>query len=256
MLEELCLEVKNLADVIANNSTPLWLTVVGIFVPIILSALVLAQTIIQNKRSEYLQVQIDNSNKTLQNELQNKSEQVQMRGEVLKIYETFYGARNIIGAEKGRISLVFSNILSMNSQGYPNSFVYSLNNVCFQMQNALARAKLIFPESDARIIDTLEMLFEKVNELTINTNTYLNSGEAYKTAFEAQNTIAAGAFPQEQQGINTYNLIISDKKLLEKYWRLCSSDTVKSIENEINVLLNLYEYEKFDACFAPYLRMK
>ena len=57
-MEELIQKIDELINEISANSVPLWLSIVGIFVPILISIIVLWQGCRQNKRNLELQQQI------------------------------------------------------------------------------------------------------------------------------------------------------------------------------------------------------
>ena len=61
-MEEVLQKLTELIDVLENNSVPLWLSIFGIIVPIIISVAVVIITIINNRRDKDLQRQINEKN--------------------------------------------------------------------------------------------------------------------------------------------------------------------------------------------------
>ena len=61
IMEELIQKIDELINAINNNSVPLWLTIIGILVPIAISLLVWWQSHQQNKKNIALQKQITTS---------------------------------------------------------------------------------------------------------------------------------------------------------------------------------------------------
>ena len=81
-MEELIQKIDELIIAINNNSLPLWLSIVGILVPIFISIIVAIQAYIQH-----------NSNKQLQIYISEKESRIQMHTDFLAIYD--FGTRNI-----------------------------------------------------------------------------------------------------------------------------------------------------------------
>ena len=79
IMEELIQKIDELINAINNNSVPLWLTIIGILVPIAISLLVWWQSHQQNKKNIALQKQITTSEEKLQKEICSKEIKVQRK---------------------------------------------------------------------------------------------------------------------------------------------------------------------------------
>lgn len=255
MIEDICLEIEKLNATLSNNSIPFWLSAIGVFMPMILTVLVAWQSYRQDKKTNELQKQIEKDNEKLQRELDIRAEKVQMRGEVLKIYDAYCMAQSVYGRGKEKIHILFSYVLYNNNMMDPYAFVSSLNNANSEMCNSLNRAKLIFPVSDMEIRSVLETVYIKSCELTRKCEQYLYSGEAYNTAYEASITLGAPANNQATF-IDFINNIFNNSALSNKLWKLCQTEKTKEIDRDIDGLLKLFEYKKFDVYFEQYLRME
>ena len=97
-MEELIEKIEELIIVINNNSVPLWLSIVGILIPIFISIVVAIQAYIQH-----------NSNKKLQMYISEKEARIQMHSDFLTIYDSFCIAQKCIGPSRNKIDEIFAN---------------------------------------------------------------------------------------------------------------------------------------------------
>ena len=84
-MEEVLQKLTELINVLENNSVPLWLSIFGIIVPIIISVAVVIITIINNRRDKDLQRQINEKNTELEKLLSDRDVRIQMHADFLKI---------------------------------------------------------------------------------------------------------------------------------------------------------------------------
>lgn len=255
MIEDICLEIEKLNATMSKNNIPFWLSVIGIFMPMILTVLVAWQSYRQDKKTNELQKQIERDSEKLQRELDIRAEKVQMRGEILKIYDAYCMAQSVYGRGKERIHILFSYVLYNNNMTDPYAFVSSLNNANSEMCNSLNRAKLIFPVTDKKIRSVLETIYTKSCELTKQFEQYLFSGEAYKTAYDASRALGAPANNQPEFMIYINNVFYS-KETSDRLWKHCQTEKTKEMDKDIVEFLKLFEYGAFDVYFEPYLQMK
>lgn len=106
-MEELVQRVDLLIEVISRNSIPVIIEILGVFVPILISILLLLQDCRYNKRNIELQKQIEQSNEKLQRELSLRDECIQMREEFLKIYDDFCLFQRVIGCASMQVHIIF-----------------------------------------------------------------------------------------------------------------------------------------------------
>lgn len=97
MEEKLIEELQSLTEAINKNAVPLWISVVGVIVPIVLSIAVIVQAWVQHRQ-----------NKKLQSNLSNKDIKVQMHSDFLKIYDDFCIAQNTLGRAEKDLIKIFS----------------------------------------------------------------------------------------------------------------------------------------------------
>ena len=99
-MEELIQKIDELINAINNNSVPLWLTIIGILVPIAISLLVWWQSHQQNKKNISLQKQITESEERLQKEISSKEIKVQISKQDLIKFTSFCTVKETINTMK------------------------------------------------------------------------------------------------------------------------------------------------------------
>ena len=129
-MEELIEKIEELIIVINKNSVPLWLSIVGILIPIFISIVVAIQAYIQH-----------NSNKKLQMYISEKEARIQMHSDFLIIYDSFCIAQQCIGPSRNKIDEIFANP-NFLSQWYDD-----LHKASFGLCQSTNRALLLLPES-------------------------------------------------------------------------------------------------------------
>lgn len=150
-MDELIQELKSLINTLNDSSVPLWISIVSVFVPIVISIAVAIITIIQNKRSKELQKQINEKNTELEKRLSDRDVRIQMHADFLKIYDDFCIAQNAIGMMGGRSYLIFSNFSTVNGVCLPTVYVNNLNTALNVLCQAMNKAKLLFPENESNL---------------------------------------------------------------------------------------------------------
>ena len=250
-MEELIQRIDQLIAIMNRNSVPTWITIVGIFVPILISLMLLLQAYRHHKDNTLLQKQFEQSHEKLQRELSEHEERVQMRENILKIYDDFCSAQSVIGIACGQIHIIFSYINSYNAANMPMQWVDSLNSATSSICQAVNRAKLLLPSSDDNFKRALEVIYEKYKEIRAKVYFYYNNGYAFSAAETAWNTIV---LPYSIAKYNYYTLA-SNQPAYDAFLKLCVNDLTNEIEGMIKELILLFDYEKFDKYFEPYLQM-
>lgn len=269
-MEDLIATLNELIEVIKNNSVPLWVTIVGVFVPILISIVVLLLSIIQNKKNIELQnqmqenerkfqMQMQESERKLQKEICDRNTKAQFHGDVLNIYNDFSYAQNVIAYGKDKVPEIFSNFYSFNGPNMPTQWVNNISNAVNAINQAVDRSRLLFPASDKDLINILEVILKKYMELQDEVNKYYN-GNAIAVANESLNTIVPfndNNMPSYGYNNNSfrYSSLMNDPISYNKFLKLCENEETKEINKMITDLLSLFEYDKFDKYFEPYLQM-
>lgn len=169
---------------------------------------------------------LNGTTKKLQKELSEHEERVQMRGDILKIYNDFCYAQSVIGRGRGQINVIFSNFSSYNASYAPNIPMQWINDVHYATSStcqAVNRSKLLLPPSDEDLRNVLEEMYEKIKEVRDKAEFYYNSGNAYSASETAWNTITPSS------GILKYNYPAfgSNQPAYDSFLKLCINDSTK-----------------------------
>lgn len=251
IMEELIQKIDELINAINNNSVPLWLTIIGILVPIAISLLVWWQSHQQNKKNIALQQQIKTSEEKLQKEISSKEIKVQMHGDILMIYDDFCLAQNTIGYAEDNVHTIFSNFNSNNGISLPLQWINNVTSSTNMLCQSINKAKLLLPSEDTEIRTILESIWEKYKELRKKAYEYFYSGTAFTYSNNAWNIVG----PRFNIIAGDYNTLVSNPIAYDAFLKLCINDTTKEINEKIKEILDLLTYNKFDIFFEKYLRM-
>ena len=249
-MEEVLQKLTELINVLENNSVPLWLSIFGIIVPIIISVAVVIITIINNRRDKDLQRQINEKNTELEKQLSDRDVRIQMHADFLKIYDDFCFAQNAIGMMGGRSYLIFSNFSTVNGVCLPTVYVNNLNTALNVLCQARNKAKLLFPENEGNLRAAIDNIYNKYKNVTVKVNEYYYSGLAYNSC-----QIAWSKMPSIGVLHQDYNLLMNDKKAYDAFLLNCRTSVTNEIDKETKELLKLFEYDAFDKYFEKYLRI-
>ena len=96
-MEEIVAAINNVAESL-KNSTPAWVSVVGVLVPIVLTVV-----------SIILSVRIDKNNQQMQKMLANRDMMNQTRQSVLDIYNSYFNGFMILTQANGNIAEIFTS---------------------------------------------------------------------------------------------------------------------------------------------------
>lgn len=250
-MEELAQKIDELIEALKTNSMPLWISIVGIFVPILLSGIVIFISIMQHRINKKMQIEIAEKNITLQQQINERDVCIQMHEDILHIYNDFCAAQNAMCFMDGRSYLIFSNFFVENGSQLPAIFFNGLNSALNNICQAVNRAKLLLPQSDMDLRDVLCQLFEKYKNLTLKVNDYLHSGVAINVFQNAWTKINSGNFGK----FNNYAQLANNQSAYATYLEYCKTEMTREIDALIVELRRLFEYDKFDKYFEPYLRI-
>lgn len=241
-MEELTQKIDELIATLNANTVPLWVSIFGIFVPIAISIAVIVITVIQNLQ-----------NKKLQQAISDRECTVQMHNDILKIYDDFCIAQQILGITGGKSYIVFSNFGATNTGILaPEMYVNNLNAALTSLCQALNRAKLLLPQKDEQLRKILENVYDKYRQLKFKVDEYYYEGIARNVSDDAWQKIVNGNFNIAQYD---YIHLRQNESAFKFYLESCKTTTTKEIDNMTNELIELLKYEKFDIYFEKYLQM-
>ena len=204
----------------------------------------------QNKKNNKLQKEIEESSEKFQSAINKRDEYIQMRDNILKIYDDFCLAQGILLRMHRSVHVIFSNYLAVNGYTLPYQLVNDVSNVAYTTCHALNRAKLLLPCEDKDFKRILEAINKKYLILCEKVNSYYYNGNGIFASENAWNVISSNGIAKYD-----YNTLVRNPSLYDIYLKLCDTDGTKEIESLIEELLPLFEYDKFDKFFEPYLQM-
>ena len=252
MEEQLIEELKNLTEEINKSSVPLWLTVIGIFVPIAISVAVAIISIFQNKKNKELQEKINTQNKQLQIELSQKDHRVQFHSDIMKIYDDFCFAQNALLLTGGKSYIAFSNFNTENGMNLPFNYVTGLSTALNTLFQAFNRAILLIPKQDIEFRNALKNILDKYKDLKVQIDDYYYNSIALNVS-----TLAWRQITQSYPYIQMYNFgdLFKNQPAYNSYLEKCKTETTTDIDKKTIELLELFKYENFDKYFEKYLRI-
>ena len=244
-MDELMQKLDKLIDAVNSNTVPMWLTVIGIFIPIVISLLVFWQSWQQNKKNIILQEQIKISEQKLQKEISSKEIKVQMHSDFMRIYDSFCSAQGVIGQAKNNVSLIFCN--PNIALPWTNDLLKASNDIC----QAWNRAHLLLPESDDGLLKVLENIFKQYQNLTEKVFDYSNTGAAEYYRNQTWSKITQ----THHIAYGDYQDFINNPIAYQDFIKLYSNPKTEEINNTIKEILPLFDYDKFDKYFEKYVRI-
>ncbi len=197
-----------------------------------------------------MQKEIEESSEKFQSAINKREEYIQMRDNLLKIYDDFCLAQGILVRIRRSVHIIFSNYVAVDGYTVPYQLVSDANNVANTICKALNRAKLLLPCEDKDLRNTLEVVYSKFNVLCEKINSYYYEGYGLSTSENAWNVISSSGIARYD-----YYTLMRNPSLYDSYLKLCDTDETKEIEILIEELLPLFKYDKFDKFFEPYLQM-
>lgn len=233
-MEELIQKMDELINAINNNSIPLCLSIIGIFVPIVISIVVSIQAYVQYR-----------SNKKLQTYISEKETRVQMHSDFLSIYDAFCVAHSTIFMKEKQVVELLA-IPNLTAQWYTD-IKQALAGVC----QACNRVNLLLPNDDTDLSKTLKTVFDNYRDLSYEIKDYIVKGNVEHDRGQAWSKLN----PQYGIFVGNYAMLSSNPVAYGDYIKLFSNENTKQISEAIKELLPLFEYEKFDKFFEPYLRI-
>ena len=231
-MEEIVVAINNLAESM-SNTIPGWISVVGIFLPIVLTGI-----------SIILSVRMDKNNQKLQKVLANRDMMNQIRQCVLDIYNSYYAGAHVLGQADGNVAEIFTS-----DQSYYR-WATDLENASKDITNAYNHAKLLV--EDQAFLRQLKEAHEAFSLVNQTVKTYICTGIPAQTVANSW-----GQFSQQypvQSG--NYYALFQNRSLAEVFIKLCENTYTKDIQSKITAYFALIENEQFDNSFKTYVRIK
>mgnify|MGYP001060420410 CR=1 FL=1 len=252
-MEDLTQKIEELIKVLKTDSMPLWVSIIGIFVPILLSAIVIVITVLQNKKNKEFQIQLNKQNERLQIQISEKELKVQMHGDILKIYDECCVAQSKICGFDHLHHIIFSALFtSTDGKDLDKFYVDDLHTALSLLCQATNRANLLFPKNDIKIRNIIETIYKKSQALSRKADDYLYMGIADNIRDIAWDKIS-NKFNIPKGNYGDLNNNMEAKSAFSEY---CKTTTTKEMDDIREELIELFKYDNFDVYFEKYLQMK
>lgn len=231
-MEELVNATNHLAASV-GSALPLWASVAGLVVPIILTVV----TII-------LSVRMDRQNKQLQKTLSNRDMVNQTRQCVLDIYNSYLAGLNLAAQANGNVAEIF-----VSDQSYYR-WAQDIENADTDIMRAFNRTKLML--EDEVLLTHLAKARDAFSQLTLSIKTYIHTGIPAQTV---ANAWAQFSVQYNIQGGNYYALM-QNRVWGEAFIKLCETSYTRDIQAKIEGYINAVGNDAFDEPFKKYVQIK
>ena len=231
-MEEIVAAINNVAESL-KNSTPAWVSVVGVLVPIVLTVV-----------SIILSVRMDKNNQQMQKMLANRDMMNQTRQSVLDIYNSYFNGFMILTPANGNIAEIFTS-----DQSYYR-WAQDIENASKDISQAYNRAKLLL--EDEELLCQLSDAQTAFYSLDKSVRAYIFTGIPSQTVSNAWNQFSG----QHSVAIGNYVALFQNRALGEVFIKLCENTYTKDIQEKVTAYLELVQGDKFDKPFKKYVQIK
>lgn len=230
-MEELVNAVNRLADSI-GGTLPLWASVAGLVVPIILTVV----TII-------LSVRMDRQNKQLQKTLSNRDTVNKTRQCVLDIYNSYLTALNLAAQSNGNVAEIF-----VSDQSYYR-WAQDIEMADTNIMRMFNQAKLMI--QDGELLKQIRNARDAFSQLTIAIKAYIYTG------IPSQTVANAWAQFSPKYGIQggNYFALMQNRTLAETFTKLCETSYTRDIQSKIERYIEVVGCDAFDEPFKKYVQI-
>lgn len=230
-MEELINAVNRVADSV-GGTLPLWASVAGLVVPIILTVV----TII-------LSVRMDRQNKQLQKMLSNRDTMNQTRQSVLGIYNSYLTALNYATQANGNVAEIF-----VSDQSYYR-WAQDIEAADADIIRSFNQAQLMI--QDEELSHQIRDARDAFSQLTMAIKSYIYTG------IPSQTVANAWAQFSPQYGIQggNYYALMQNRTLAENFTKLCETSYTRDIQSKIERYIEVVGCDAFDEPFKKYVQI-
>lgn len=209
--------------------------IIAILGPIILSAIIILQNIVYERR-----------NNKLQKNIHNREWSQQYHNEILLLYNTYYEFCDIIFT---------SGFSASVEHGDVNSVMTHFNQLQMFKMNIIRRknlARLLFERSNKPLFEVISKCMD--NEITILDKyiNYVASGNLYEASENAWNTI----FSNDPIQKYNYTILQQDENKYNNFKILCNTDELQEIKSLLAKDNDLHSYDQYDKYFEEYFAIE
>lgn len=233
-MDEVAFTLNRIADSLTDSGTPMWLTAIGILMPILLAAITI-----------FMSVRTDRQNRELQKLIHNRDVANQTRQIIIEIYHAFFNAFVITQHEITNVAGVFTS--EQLFLQWENTIDYTLKEVSF----AYNKLKLLLPE-DREIVEYTRKCWVAFTDINYAVSTYIRTGIAAQTIRAAWSTIQTKCIIQ----FGDYFTLYQNTMLAEEFTRLCENTYTRDIQRKLEVYSELIGKNEFDDLFKKYVQIR
>lgn len=212
-----------------------WLDMLAVFIPILLSVIIIVQNIIYYR-----------GNKNLQKQIHNRDQRVQYHQDIMLIYNTFYEFCD------GIIRSGFANHVKMGNVNLAVSWMDHLIQLRINVGRRGDLAKLLFEKGNPKLYQIIKERIDlgvKIIDLYLD---YINSGYLYNVSENAWNTIISANLYLIKYD---YKMLMQNPQILSSFSKLCYDEKILEIETLYKQYTDMHVYEKYDQYFEKYFTL-
>lgn len=214
------------------------LDIVGILLPIILTAVIIFQNRIYSHRTDVLEKQIHNRDQVNQHQ-----------GYILAIYNTYYVFCDTV------FTSGFDNNVKIGNVNLANTWVDNLITMRLSIGRNMDLAKLMFGKSNKELYYIIEERFKLSIKIIDKYIEYINSGKLYKVSENAWEMVIK-SYPEIENYRYNYAMLARNKKAYDSFVKLCKSEELEEIQNLIQEHQEKHSYDNFDKYFEGYFSLE
>ena len=203
--------------------------------PILLSALLVAENVVFHYRD-----------KKLQQEIHNRDIRLRKHDDILAIYSVYYEVIDLLYTNNIAVEVKLGNIY------YVMNCRFSLSALRSNIIKKLDLASLLLKRSDNELYKNVEARFKLAIEI-IDKYLYYINGNFTNTSVQAWRQIC-----EIYKSLQQYNYaqLYQNQEAVETFLKLCETSETKEIDNLLEKYKQLHSYDKFDIYFEKYIGME
>lgn len=233
-MDDIVTALNNIAAALSTGELPLWLSVSGIVVPILLTGITIV-----------LSIRMDRQNKKLQMQIYNRDVINQTRQMILGVYRSFLNAHDVTQMPSDLVASVY-----ISDQSY-YQWALAVEAASKELMLSFNTAKLLL-EDDKDLIDYLRKCWLAFAEVDRAINIYNTSGIPAQTITAAWKTFG------QKYGIHSgdYSALLRNPAWGEEFKKFCDNTHTQEIQRKIGEYQSLVAIDAFDERFRKYLKIQ
>lgn len=233
-MDEIVIALNGIAEVLANDGLPLWLTTIDVILPIILAGVTIG-----------LSIRMDQGNKKLQKQIHNRDVANQTRQAVLHIFQSYFNALTVLQQVGDNVASVFVSDQSYYQWGL------AVESSSKDVTLALNKAKLLLGD-DEELVDYLRKSWLAFSDVNHAVNTYINTGIASQTVGIAWSTF------QQKYNIQcgNYFALLQNPSLAEEFKKICDNSYTQDIQRKSEIYMDLVTNDEFEGRLRKYIQIQ